>query len=179
VTVSRLVPYKRIDAIVDAFASMPDRRLVVVGDGPERRRLEERCPPNVVLAGRLDDDETAARVASARAFVFAAEEDFGIAPMEAHAAGVPVIAYGAGGALETIRGLDDPRPTGVTFDRQEPAAIAAAVRAFEANAARISPSACRDNAARFTAARFRADMQRVVADALAGAPSIASVAAAA
>jgi glycosyltransferase involved in cell wall biosynthesis len=166
VTVSRLVAYKRIDLIVEAFRTLPDRRLVVIGDGPGRAALAARCPANVELAGRLDDETTAARVASAQAFVFAAEEDFGIAPMEAQAAGVPVIAYARGGAIETIRGLESARPTGVFFGEQTSAAIAAAVRNFEANATRIASAACRDNASRFTATRFRADMQRIVAEAL-------------
>jgi glycosyltransferase involved in cell wall biosynthesis len=176
VTVSRLVPYKRIDAIVEAFRSLPDRRLVVVGDGPERANLAAHAPPNVELVGRLDDDATAATVAAARAFVFAAEEDFGIAPIEAQAAGVPVIAYGRGGALETIRGLDDARPTGVFFGSQTPRSLAAAVRAFEANQARISPTACRDNALRFSAARFRAEMRRIVEEAHVRAPAAAVIA---
>ena len=166
VTLSRLVPYKRIDLIVEAFRAMPDRKLVVIGEGPERPALAARCPPNVELAGRLDDDDAARRIASARAFVFAAEEDFGIAPIEAQAAGVPVIALGRGGALETIRGLDDARPTGVLFDAQTPSSIETAVRAFEASEPRISSAACRENATRFTGARFRAEMQRIVENAL-------------
>jgi glycosyltransferase involved in cell wall biosynthesis len=177
VTLSRLVPYKRIDVIVEAFRRLPDRRLVVIGEGPERAALAARCPPNVTLAGRLDDDETAARIADARAFVFAACEDFGIAPIEAQAAGVPVIAYGRGGALETIRGLADPRPTGVFFDEQTAPSIAAALGEFESAEQRIDPLACRENAARFGAARFRVEMQRIVAEALARAPDRARAAA--
>ena len=107
VTVSRLVPYKRIDLLVEAFRALPERRLVVVGDGPERSRLEALRVPNVEFAGQQEDAETARRVADARAFLFAAEEDFGIAPVEAQAAGTPVIAFGQGGARETVRGQDD------------------------------------------------------------------------
>jgi glycosyltransferase involved in cell wall biosynthesis len=163
VTVSRLVPYKRIDVIVDAFRELPERRLVVIGDGPDFGALAARRPPNVELAGRLDNAATAARVAAARAFLFAAEEDFGIAPVEAQAAGLPVIAYGRGGIRETIRGLDDVAPTGVFFDAQTPQALAAAVRTFEANDARISAAACRANAQRFSPARFRDEIQAIVA----------------
>ena len=97
VTVSRLVPYKRVDILVEAFRALPECRLVVIGDGPDRARLEALAVPNVVFAGRADDAETARRVAAARAFLFVAEEDFGIAPVEAQAAGTPVIAYGRGG----------------------------------------------------------------------------------
>ena len=92
VTVSRLVPYKRIDLLIEAFRGMPSRALTIVGDGPDRRRLSIGLPPNVTLAGRLDDAQCAAVVGDARAFVFAALEDFGIAPLEAQAAGTPVIA---------------------------------------------------------------------------------------
>lgn len=155
VTVSRLVPYKRIDVIIDAFRRMPDRRLTVVGDGPERARLARNLPPNVYFAGRLDDARTADLVGRARAFIFAAYEDFGIAPVEAQAAGTPVIAYREGGSSETIRGLESELPTGVLFDAQTPDAIVAAVARFEAST--IDSDACRINAARFSESRFRAE----------------------
>jgi glycosyltransferase involved in cell wall biosynthesis len=163
VTVSRLVPYKRVDLIADAFRLLPDRKLVVIGDGPELERVKAVAGPNATLLGRAPDAERDRRLATARAFVFAAEEDFGIAPLEAQARGTPVIAYGRGGALETIRGLDDAVPTGVLFDEQTPEAIAAGVRAFEANEGRITASACRDNAARFSATRFRSEFSAFVA----------------
>jgi glycosyltransferase involved in cell wall biosynthesis len=149
------VPYKRVDLIVEAFRALPDRRMTVIGDGPERARLARRLPSNVTLAGRLSDTVTAEAVGRARAFVFAAHEDFGIAPVEAQAAGTPVIAYGAGGSSETIRDLDSPLPTGVLFDAQTPGAIVDAVVRFEAS--RIDADACRINAARFAAPRFRAE----------------------
>jgi glycosyltransferase involved in cell wall biosynthesis len=155
VTVSRLVPYKRIDLIVEAFRAMPDRRLTVVGDGPERERLTRNLPANVTFAGRLDDQRTAALLGRSRAFVFAAHEDFGIAPIEAQAAGTPVIAFREGGSSETIRDLDAPLPTGVLFDAQTTGAIIDAVERFEA--VRIDADACRVNAARFSAARFRVE----------------------
>lgn len=156
VTVSRLVPYKRLDVVIDAFRRLPERRLTIIGDGPERARLARHAPANVVFAGRLDDAQTAAVVGAARAFVFAACEDFGIAPLEAQAAGTPVIAYREGGSSETIRGLDDPMPTGVLFDAQTPAAIVDAMARFEATT--IDSDACRINAARFAAPRFRAEI---------------------
>jgi glycosyltransferase involved in cell wall biosynthesis len=163
VTVSRLVPYKRIDLIAAAFRLLPERQLVVIGDGPERARVEAAAGTNVNLLGRTPDDVRDKWLASARAFVFAADEDFGIAPVEAQARGTPVVAYGRGGALETIRGLDASDPTGVFFREQTPEAIAAAVREFEANAQRISAEACRNNAARFSQARFRAEFADFVA----------------
>ena len=162
VTVSRLVPYKRIDAIAAAFRELPDRRLVIVGEGSERARIEAAAGPNVRLAGQLDDAQRNALLARAQAFVFAADEDFGIAPIEAQAHGTPVIGYRRGGLVETIAGLDSDRPTGVFFDAQTPEAIAGAVREFEQARARIDPQACRDNAQRFAAPRFRAEFSAFV-----------------
>ena len=155
VSVSRLVPYKRIDVVIDAFRRMPDRSLIVVGEGPERARLARNLPPNVTLAGRLDDGQTAGILGRARAFVFAAHEDFGIALVEAQAAGTPVIAYREGGSRETIRDLDDALPTGVLFDAQTSDAIVAAIARFEAST--IDADACRINASRFSKARFQAE----------------------
>jgi len=163
VTVSRFVPYKRVDLIVEAFRLLPDRELVVIGDGPERARVEAAAGPNVKLLGHAPDTERDRWLATARAFVFAAEEDFGIAPLEAQARGTPVIAYGRGGALETIRGLDAEAPTGVLFPEQTAEAIAAGVRAYETNAGRITATACRENAARFSAERFRREFSAFVA----------------
>jgi glycosyltransferase involved in cell wall biosynthesis len=154
-TVSRLVPYKRVDVIVSAFRLLPDRNLVVVGDGPERARVEAATGPNVRLLGHLADMERDRWLATARAFLFAAEEDFGIAPVEAQARGTPVIALGRGGAVDTIRGLDNATPTGVLFFEQTPEAVAAAVRLFELNEHCITGAACRENAQRFSAERFR------------------------
>lgn len=154
-TVSRLVPYKRVDLIVDAFSAMPERALVVVGDGPELVRIAKRARGNVRLLGQVDDAQRNHLYAAARAFVFAAEEDFGIAPLEAQACGTPVIAFGRGGSLETIRGLDAAQPTGVFFDAQSAAAIGAAVERFERSETRISDAACRANAQRFSANVFR------------------------
>ena len=157
VTVSRLVPYKRIDLIVAAFRDLPGHQLIVIGDGPERARIAALAGPNVRLLGRATDAERDRWLATARAFIFAADEDFGIAPVEAQACGMPVIAYARGGALETVRGLEDGAPTGVLFPEQTAEAITTAVRRFEAKAPRITALACRENALRFSAERFRAE----------------------
>ena len=166
-TVSRLVPYKRVDVIVEAFRSMPELRLQVAGDGPERRKLERLAEghPNIELLGYRDDLEIAQRMARARAFIFAAEEDFGIVPLEALASGTPVIAYGRGGALETVRGLDGGRepPTGVFFDQQTPEAISASVRRFEASAGVFDARVCREQAERFSVVPFRDGLRSAVA----------------
>ena len=162
ITVSRLVPYKRVDAIAAAFRSLPDRELLIIGEGPERARVERAAPSNVRLLGRLPDDERDRQFAGARAFLFAADEDFGIAPVEAQAHGIPVIAFRHGGALETVRGLDHAAPTGVFFDEQTPSAIANAVRRFETAGERITARACRDNAERFSVGRFRTEFAAFV-----------------
>jgi glycosyltransferase involved in cell wall biosynthesis len=162
VTVSRLVPYKRIDVIAAAFRSLPGRQLVIVGEGSERPRIEAAAGPNVRLAGQLGDAERNALLARAQAFVFAADEDFGIAPIEAQAHGTPVIGYRKGGLIETIAGLDDDAPTGVFFDAQTPEAIASAVAEFERVRTRIDVQACRTNAQRFAASRFRSEFSAFV-----------------
>lgn len=161
-TASRFVPYKRMDLIVRAFAAMPERQLVVIGDGPDATKVRAAAGPNVTLLGRQPRDAVRDHLRRARAFVFAAEEDFGIAPIEAQACGTPVIAFGRGGALETVRGLDDPRPTGVFFADQHEAGIRAAVEAFESHASRIEASACRENAERFAVERFHGELRAAV-----------------
>ena len=162
VTVSQLVPYKRVDLIVEAFRRLPDRELVVIGEGPERARIEAIAGPNTRLLGRLPDRERDQWLAKARAFVFAADEDFGIAPLEAQACGTPVIALARGGVLETIRGLDAPAPTGVLFADQTAEAIVDAIRVFEANRGRIDSAACIENAHRFEPQRFRRELRDFV-----------------
>ena len=119
------------------------------------------------LAGRLSDDERDKLLASARAFIFAAEEDFGIAPVEAQACGTPVIALSRGGAIETIRGLNETEPTGVFFGEQTVASIVSAVKTFEQSAHRITSAACRSNARRFAADVFRRRFADLVKAALA------------
>ena len=160
-TVSRFVPYKRIDLIARAFAALPDRRLVIVGDGPDAEKIRAAAGPNVTLVGRASRERVRTILRGARAFLFAAEEDFGIAPVEAQACGVPVIAYGRGGTLETIRDTGD-APTGVFFSEQTTDAIACAVRRFESQRASISASACRQSAERFSEERFRREFDAFV-----------------
>jgi glycosyltransferase involved in cell wall biosynthesis len=158
--VSRLVPYKRVDLAV-AAATRLGLRLVVVGVGPELRRLRALAGPTVTFAGALGDAEVAALYARCRAFIFPGMEDFGIAPVEAQAAGRPVVAFGRGGAAETV--LDG--ETGVLFDEQSVDAVAAAIA--EVRATGFDPDECRRNALRFDAAVFRERMAAIVADAAA------------
>jgi len=156
-TASRLVPYKKIEVLVEAFASMPNKRLVVIGDGPGWKGWRARATPNVTLLGYQSTDALRDFMQRARAFLFASREDFGIVLVEAQAAGTPVIAFGQGGALETIRGLGAEKPTGLFFDEQTPAAVIEAVRTFEQNHNRIQAADCRENALRFSVERFHQD----------------------
>jgi glycosyltransferase involved in cell wall biosynthesis len=155
VAVSRFVPYKHAETVVEAFGALPGRRLVVIGDGPGLARARARAPANVTLLGFQPFEVLARHLAAAKALIFAAEEDFGITPVEAQACGTPVIAFGAGGALETVRGLGQSRPTGLFFEAQTPAAIAAAVERFEREGGAIDPAVCRAHALEFAPERFR------------------------
>ncbi|OLL31412.1 glycosyl transferase family 1 [Burkholderia sp. SRS-W-2-2016] len=154
-TASRMVPYKKIDLIVEAFARMPERKLVVIGDGPEMAKIRAKAGPNVEILGYQPFEVLKDHMSRAKAFVFAAEEDFGISVVEAQACGTPVIAYGKGGALETVRDLSEAQPTGMFFDRQDAEAIVAAVERFDELAQRFMPADCRANAEQFSAAQFR------------------------
>ena len=162
ITAGRIVQYKRLDLIVDAFRLRPNDRLTVIGDGPGRAAIEVGAPPNVQFTGRLPIGELRQHMQSARGFLFAAEEDFGIAPVEAQACGTPVIAFGRGGAVATICGLDHATPTGVFFGAQTPHAIARGIAEFTANEHRITAAACRANAQRFSSARFNSEMRAVL-----------------
>jgi len=152
-TASRLVPYKNTHAIIQAFHHLPNERLIVVGDGPEASRLARLAGPNVTMAGYLPDDELRALMGAAQAFIFAAEEDFGIAPVEAQAEGTPVIALGRGGVRESIV-AEDINPTGMFFQVADPLAIAEAIRTFMRRSREFQPERCHANALRFSTGRF-------------------------
>lgn len=154
-TVSRQVPYKKVDLIVEAFTQMPERKLVVIGTGPDFSKIRRKAGSNVTLLGYQPVEVVRDYMQRARAFVFAAEEDFGITPLEAQACGTPVIAYGRGGVLETIRGLDAKHPTGLHFERQDVESLKAAVARFERAETSILPLACRNNALRFAPKAFQ------------------------
>ena len=158
---SRMVPYKRVPLIVQAFAAMPGRRLVVIGDGPEFAKAKALAAPNVTLLGYQRDAMLVDHMQRAKALVFAAEEDFGIAPLEAQACGTPVIAFGRGGSLETVRGVG-PRRTGSFFHEQSAAAIIEAVQRFEAEPEQYSAQACRTHAEAFSQPVFRSALRRYV-----------------
>lgn len=153
VVVSRLVPYKRIDLVVEAFRSMPERKLIVIGGGTDLELVREKAgdAPNIAIKGHVSDSELQSTLGGARAFVYAGEEDFGISLVEAQAAGTPVIAYGRGGACDIVQ----PGVTGLLFDTQSAESIVAAVQKFEEHAQDMTPELCHQNALRFSEDLFR------------------------
>ena len=137
-TASRQVPYKKIDLIVEAFSKMPNTKLIVIGDGPEAKKIKDKATSNIEILGYQEFEVLKDHMQRAKAFVFAAEEDFGIIPIEAQACGTPVIAYGKGGSMETVKGkfvneIIDSKDTGVFFDKQTTASLIEAVLYFEEN----------------------------------------------
>ncbi len=157
--VSRLVPYRRIDLVVQAFNKL-GLPLIIAGDGRDRDALEKLAGPNVTFLGHVPDADLPELYARCRAYVLPGVEDFGIAPLQAQAAGRPVIAYRAGGALDTVVEGE----TGNFFDEPTPEALAAAVRAFDPDT--IDPRACAQNAARFDASVFRRKLRQFVEEKL-------------
>lgn len=164
VTASRLVPYKRIDLLVEAFREMPGKELVVIGDGPDYEKIASKATPNVKMLGHVSFEELRKYMQHAKAFLFAAEEDFGIVPVEAQACGTPVVAFGKGGATETVV----PGETGLFFKEQTPESVKAAVEELERIYPQLSHARIRENALRFSAERFRQEFSvmigRVYAD---------------
>ncbi|WP_109240865.1 glycosyltransferase family 4 protein [Klebsiella michiganensis] len=157
-TASRMVPYKRIDLIVEAFSHMPDKKLVVIGDGSEMGKIKSKATRNIEILGYQSNSVMQEHMKKAKAFVFAAEEDFGITPVEAQACGTPVIAYGKGGALETVK----ENVTGLFFDKQNYTSIIEAINAFELKQEKFSYSDCRKNAEIFSAERFQKEIREFI-----------------
>lgn len=157
-TCSRLVPYKKIDLIVAAFKEMPHKQLIVIGDGPDMDKLKKLASPNVLLLGYQPFDVLKDYMKRAKAFVFAAEEDFGIVPLEAQACGTPVIAYGKGGALETVK----VGKTGLFFKEQTEAALIAAITSFEQKVEDWDAIGIRKHAETFDTSRFKSKFNSYV-----------------
>ena len=156
VTASRMVPYKKIDLIVEAFAEMPDKKLIVIGDGPEKKKIRAKAKDNVVFLGHVSDTVLKEHVQRAKAFVFAALEDFGIAPIEAMSTGTPVIAFGKGGVKETV----EEGETGIFFHEQAKDELMKAVEKFEKIS--FDPLRIRSQAEKFSKKRFKEEFQAFV-----------------
>ena len=161
-TASRMVPYKRMDLIVEAFANMPDKKLVVIGDGSEMPKVKKKAASNIEILGYQPDQVLHDYMRRAKAFVFAAEEDFGITPVEAQACGTPVIAYGKGGVLETVRPYGISNPTGLFFERQSISSLVETVKKFDKIQNLILPSDCKENSQSFSSDRFKRELNTYI-----------------
>jgi len=157
-TASRMVPYKKIDLIVEAFAKMPDKQLIVIGDGPDFKKIKAKAKKNIELLGYQPFDVLKNYMEKAKAFVFAAEEDFGIIPVEAQACGTPVIAFGKGGVLETIQ----ENKTGIFFYKQNIDSLIEAVKKFELLEDHFDCNIIRKNAERFNKDRFKKEFKNFI-----------------
>ncbi|MBD3843544.1 MAG: glycosyltransferase family 4 protein, partial [Campylobacterales bacterium] len=156
-TASRMVPYKKIDMIVEAF-SKTNKKLVVIGTGPDMEKIKAKAGKNIELLGYQSDEVMIDMMQKAKAFIFAAEEDFGITPVEAQACGTPVICLGRGGTKETVVNM----VTGVHFMEQTVEALLEAVKKFENNIDSFEPKKARENALRFSKERFEKEIREFV-----------------
>lgn len=168
-TASRLVPYKKIDLIVEAFSVMKNKKLIVIGDGPDFKKIKEKALENVQILGYQEFEFLKDYMQRAKAFIFAAEEDFGIIPIEAQACGTPVIAYGKGGSLETVKGKFINQPvnesdTGVYFDKQSTGSIIEAVNFFEENSQVFNPEKIREFAVTFDRNIFKENIKKTFSE---------------
>jgi glycosyltransferase involved in cell wall biosynthesis len=161
--ISALVPYKRIDLAIQACNRL-GRRLVVIGEGPERERLAQMAGPTVALLGRQSDETIREQYRRCRAMLFPGREDFGITPVEAQACGMPVIAFGQGGACETVVAPDHRPGSGWFFHEQSTDAVARAMVEFELRPERFSAEAARQQAQRFGVERFERELFAYIDD---------------
>jgi glycosyltransferase involved in cell wall biosynthesis len=162
-----MVPYKKIDLIVEAF-SKTDKKLIVIGDGPDYNKINKLATSNIQILGFQEKKRVLDLIKKAKAFIFAAEEDFGIAPIEAQAAGVPVIAFGKGGILETVKGqypsfnAVKKNTTGIFFENQNIESLLGAIDYFENNINLFDKKVIRKNAQRFSIERFEKEFKNTV-----------------
>lgn len=163
-TASRLVPYKRIDLIVETFSHLPDEKLIIIGDGPEMEKIKNKATDNVEILGYQSNSVMQEYMRNARAFIFAGEEDFGITLVEAQASGTPVIAYGKGGAVEIVRPYGIDKPTGIFFEKQTVTSLHDSIMSFKKIESLFNYQDCRENAIRFSIERFRKEMDSFVID---------------
>lgn len=163
VAAGRFVPFKRIDLAAEAFSSMPDKKLVLIGDGPEMENIRKKCSHNVQCIGFQPPAVVRDYLSRAKAFIFPSEEDFGIVPVEAQACGTPVIAFAKGGALETVISPEaaatrNTAPTGLFFMEQTVASITDAVRRFESMPSTFDAKAIALHASSFAPENFKRDL---------------------
>lgn len=175
VMLTAFAPYKRVDLAIEAFTRM-GKRLLIGGGGQEGKKLKRLLKPGgpVELIGEVPGEKMASFLGNAKAFIFPGEEDFGIAPVEAQSCGVPVIAYGRGGALETVNGLDDSptqAPTGLFFPEQTVDSLIEAVERFERRSSEFDPRRIHENALRFDRPHFKQAIKEAMQRQLAGKPA--------
>lgn len=166
-TVSRLVPYKRTDILIKAFTKMPEKQLVIIGDGPGKEQLRRLAGKNITMTGHLPGEQVRDYMRRACAFLFAAEEDFGIVPLEAQACGTPVIAYRKGGAQETVIDPFNQKAlpaTGILFPEQNAESLRKAINQFEQDKNNFTAQACRENALKFASEVFRKKLTDFIDD---------------
>ncbi len=163
-TASRFVPYKKIDVIVEAFSNMPNKKLLVIGEGPDEFKIKAKAAGNVNFLGYQNDVRLSEYMQKAKAFVFAAEEDFGIMVVEALSCGTPVIAFNKGGITDTITD----GKTGILFDEQTPASIKNAVEKFEKLPGNFIPSELSNYAKKFDRMNFEINIKNFVENKCAG-----------
>ncbi|SEC48965.1 Glycosyltransferase involved in cell wall bisynthesis [Tenacibaculum sp. MAR_2009_124] len=156
VAASRLVSYKKIELIVQAFNKLPNKKLIVIGEGPDKKKLQKIAKQNIKFEGKVSEEKMVILLQKAKALVFAADEDFGILPVEAQSCGTPVIAYKKGGLLETI--IEN--KTGLFFNKQSELDIINAIKNFEE--IKFSPQAIRENALRFSRQRFEREIKEFI-----------------
>ncbi|PCJ22083.1 MAG: glycosyl transferase family 1 [Gammaproteobacteria bacterium] len=157
-TASRMVPYKKMELIVQAFSRMPSKELVVIGDGPQFEQIKKAATPNIKLLGYQPTETLISYMSRAKAFVFAAEEDFGIIPIEAQACGTPVICFAKGGTLETVKA----GVTGVYFKKQSVNDLINAVTQFEDTQSSYNSKEIRSHAAQFSKENFQSNMLNII-----------------
>jgi glycosyltransferase involved in cell wall biosynthesis len=162
IVVSRLEPYKKVHLIVEAFTRIRDKKLIIIGTGSQMKRIKEIAGKNIEILGYQKDDVVKDYLERAKAFVHAAEEDFGIAMVEAQACGTPVIAFRKGGASEiVVEGKN-----GILFDMQSPETIIEAIKRLDKMYDRLNLAEIRENALRFSKERFRKEFKDFVEDVL-------------
>lgn len=167
VAAGRFVPFKRLDIAVDAFAKMPDKKLIMIGDGPEMEKLKSKATDNIEFLGFQPPEVMHEYLSNARAFIFPSEEDFGIVPVEAQSCGTPVIAFGSGGALETVVPLtndtiDTKTATGMFFEEQTPDSLVSTIKKFESNLSAFVASNIHTHAKSFSPEIFKARFKELI-----------------